>query len=212
VSRRARLDHLLWAGADLDAAVAELEARSGVRALPGGSHPELGTRNALARLGEGVFLEVIAPDPALAQGVFAERLAALAAPELLMWVARTDDAAALAVRAHEGGYGALVTDGSRTRPDGGVVRWRNVFVTGHGAGTLVPFFIEWSGDGHPSRDAPAGLELAAFRIEGTRPQALRTVLGALGVAVAVRKGSSDRLVADLRTPKGPLTLASGPAP
>ena len=205
---RAALDHLLWAGPDLDAAVAEFHARSGVRALPGGSHPELGTRNALARLGDGTFLEVIAPDPSLPQGAFAERLSALAAPELLMWAARTDDAPALVARAQAGGYRAIVTDGSRARPDGHVVRWKNVFVTGHGAGALVPFLIQWAGAEHPSLDAPPGLELVSFRIETRLPQALRTVLAALGIAVAVREGPRDRLVAQLDTPKGPITLAS----
>jgi len=208
VQKRARLDHLLWAGPDLDAAVVDLEARSGVRAMPGGSHPELGTRNALARLRDGTFLEVIAPDPSLPQGAFAERLAGLAAPELLMWAARTDDASALVARAHASGYRAVVTEGSRSRPDGRVVRWKHVFVTGHGAGTLVPFFVEWADAGHPSRDAPPGLELVSFRIEVSVPQTLRTVLGALGVTVAVRKGPREQLVAELDTPKGRITLAS----
>jgi len=202
------LDHLLWAGADLDAAVADLEARSGVRAVSGGSHPELGTRNALARLGDRAYVEVIAPDPALPQGAFAERLAALPAPELLMWAVRTHDASALVARANASGYGAVVTEGSRSRPDGRVLRWKQIFVTGHGAGPLVPFFIEWLDAEHPSLDAPAGLALASFRIEGPLPHALRTVFAALGLAVAVRKAPRERLVAELDTPKGPITLAS----
>jgi hypothetical protein len=212
VRKRALLDHLLWAGADLDAAVADLEARSGVRALPGGSHPELGTRNAVARLGDGAYVEVIAPDPSLPQGAFGERLAGLAAPVLLMWAARTNDASALLARANASGYRAIVTEGSRSRPDGRVLRWKQVFVTGHGAGTLVPFFVEWGDAEHPSRDAALGLELVSFRIEGPVPQTLRMVLGALGVAVAVRKGPHERLVAELDTPKGPITLASAVSP
>jgi hypothetical protein len=202
------LDHLLWAGADLEGAVADLEARSGVRAVSGGSHPELGTRNALARLGDRAYVEVIAPDPSLPHGAFAERLAGLAAPELLMWAVRTHDASALVARAHASGYGAVVTEGSRSRPDGRVLRWKQIFVTGHGAGPLVPFFIEWLDAQHPSLDSPPGLALAAFRIEGPLPHALRTVFAALGLAVAVRKAPRERLVAELDTPKGRITLAS----
>ncbi len=45
------LDHLVYATPDLDATVAELERRLGVRAAVGGRHPGLGTRNRLVGLG-----------------------------------------------------------------------------------------------------------------------------------------------------------------
>ena len=204
----ATVDHLLWGSRDLDGAVDALHARSGVRAAPGGRHPELGTHNALARLAYRVFLELIAPDPDLVPGEFARRLGALAAPTLVMWAARTSDATATAARAREAGYAAVLTDGHRIRPDGTVVRWVNVFVSGHGAGTLVPFFVEWRG-GHPAADAPAGLALASFALETPQPAAVRTVLDALGVKVAVRKGARDRLLATIDGAREPLVL-SGP--
>lgn len=211
MTKRAALDHLLLAGPDLDAAITALESHTGVRAVAGGSHSDLGTRSAFVRLGDHHFVEVVAPDPALSHGVFAARLGDLEGPQLLMWAAHTDNAAAVIARADEAGYRAVVTDASRTRPDGGVVRWRNVFVTGHGAGALVPFFVEWPRGEHPSHDAPPGLTLTSFRIEGPRPEALRIVFDALGIAVSVRNGPHERLVAELETPKGPLTLASVPS-
>lgn len=205
------LDHLLWAGPDLAAAVEDLQEQSGVRAAPGSSHRDLGTHDALVCLGGGVFLEVIAPDPSLPQGAFAKQLSRLGGPVLMTWAAKTADAAALAARAEAAGYRAVVTEGRRSRPDGTVARWKNVFVTGHGAGTLVPFFVEWADDAsHPSADAPVGLDLVAFRIEVPRPAALRAVLEALGVTVSLRKGPRDRLVAEIATPRGPMTLSGPP--
>jgi hypothetical protein len=206
--RRAALDHLLLAGPDLDAATAALEARTGVRAVPAGSHDELGACSAIARLGDHTFLEVVGPDPAHAHGVFAKRLEHLEGPQLLMWAAHTENADGIVARATEAGYHAVLTESRRTRPDGGVVSWRSVFVNGHGAGALVPFFVEWRPGEHPSREAPAGLSLVSFRIEGPQAEALKVVLDALDVSVTVRHGSEERLVAELATPKGPLTLAS----
>jgi hypothetical protein len=205
----ATLDHLLWASADLDSAVAELYARTGVQAVSGGSHPELGTRNALARLGKRRYLEVLAPDPTLPAGPLALQLGRLSAPVLLMWAARCRDAVATAARAEAAGYRTVVVPGERARPDGRRIRWTNVFVSGHGAGTLVPFFIEWKRGGHPAEDTPAGLVLKAFAIETPRPETLSAVLAALDAKVTVRAGACDRLVAALDSPRGRVEL-TGP--
>jgi len=202
----ATCDHLLWGAADLDAAVAELAERTAVRATAGGQHPDLGTHNAIAALGGKRFLEVIAPDPALQPGALARQLAGLKTPRLIMWAARTPSAAAAAARAKAEGYQAAVIEGHRQRPDGTVVRWTNVFVSDHGGGTLVPFFIEWHGGSHPAEDGATGLRLRTFRAETPQVEGLRAVLKALDVRLAVRKGASARLVAVLDTPRGRVEL------
>ncbi|MCW5892280.1 MAG: VOC family protein [bacterium] len=205
----ATCDHLLWAGPDLGRAVAGMARRTGIRPTFGGHHPDLGTQNAIAALGRRRFLEVIAPDPSLPAGALARRLAALPAPTLLMWAAATPSAAAIAARAEAEGYTSVVVDGHRPRPDGSIVRWTNVFVSGHGAGPLVPFFIEWHDGGHPASDAPSGLRLRSFAAETPQPAALRAVFEALEVRLPVRRGPAARLVALLDTPRGPVEL-SGP--
>ena len=205
----ATCDHLLWGAADLDAAVAALAARTHVLAAPGGRHPDLGTHNAIAALGRKCFLEVLAPDPTLVPGALAARLAALRTPALIMWAARTTSAAGTAARAEAEGYGAAVIDGHRARPDGTVVRWKNVFVTGHGGGTLIPFFIEWLDGAHPADDAVTGLRLRTLRAETPQAEALRAVLDALDVRLTVRRGPVARLVAVLDTPAGRVEL-TGP--
>jgi len=59
-----RVDHLVYAVPDLDAAVSDLERRLGVRAAPGGQHPGRGTSNALIAPGPDSYLALPAPDPA----------------------------------------------------------------------------------------------------------------------------------------------------
>ena len=204
----ATLDHLLWGGPHLDTALDTLEQLTGVRAARGGQHPELGTHNALAALGTRTFIEVIAPDPALPAGALARRLQKLEAPALLMWAATTENATETAAQATAQGYQVAVIDGHRPRPDGHIARWTNVFVSGHGAGILVPFFIQWTTPSHPATDAPNGLRLTSLHAETPQPAALKAVLEALDVKIAVRKGAVARLVAVLHTPRGPVTLAS----
>ena len=205
----ATLDHLVWAARDLDHAVEQLYECSGVRAIPGGQHPDLGTHNALARLGVRTYLEVLAPDPSLRAGTLARQLDALQAPALLMWAARTRDAAATAVCAQAAGYGSTIVEGRRTGIGGEELSWTNVFVSRHGAGTLIPFFIQWRAARHPAAHATEGMRLTSFFIETLRPESLRAVFAALDVKVSVRKGPRDRLVARLDTPRGPVEL-TGP--
>jgi len=58
-----RIDHLVYAAPDLDAAVAAVERRFGVRAAGGGQHVGQGTHNRLLALGPATYLEIVAPDP-----------------------------------------------------------------------------------------------------------------------------------------------------
>src|SRR5689334_16080426 len=59
-----QLDHITVAADNLAAGVAHAEAALGVKIPFGGAHPLMGTHNHLLRLGDSLFLEIVAPDPA----------------------------------------------------------------------------------------------------------------------------------------------------
>jgi Glyoxalase-like domain len=54
-----RIDHVIFAAADLDAAAALIEAEHGLRAAGGGRHDGMGTHNRIVPLGRG-YLELLA--------------------------------------------------------------------------------------------------------------------------------------------------------
>jgi hypothetical protein len=198
-----QVDHLVYAAQDLDTAVHHLEANLGILAAPGGSHPGIGTRNALLGLGPGTYLEVIAPDPG-------QPAPAMPRPfgiddhrpdRLVGWAISCEDidAAIAASRAHGYDPGEPV-DMERSDPSFGLLRWR--LTLNALAGGPVPFLIAWGTTAHPARTAPAGLVLDELRIEHPAPTALNATLTALDADVAVFPAQRPGLVARISGPLG----------
>jgi len=204
------LDHILLGANDLDAGVLEVEGKAGVRPAGGGSHPGVGTRNALLSLGPERYLEVIAPDPK--QKIAASKrygdLGGLKQPRLLTWAAHTRDIDGLAERLRKEGIAAEgPTDGSRVRPDGKVLRWRTLRLEDNRGG-LIPFFIQWGTDTvHPSVDAPGGCKLVSFDLRTPHWQ-MDDLFRKLGLEVEVRNGPAALLRARIAGLHGEFELTS----
>lgn len=210
----ALLDHILLGCNDLDAGIAFVEERTGVRAVFGGVHPGRGTRNALVSLGEQHYLEVIAPDPGQdsVQPFVARQLATLKdlkTPRLIGWAVHPGDVESLAKKLREAGIATEgPTPGSRTRPDGRVLKWKSLVLADDRQGTL-PFFIEWSADSaHPSVDAPGGCRLEHFAVAGPDPAELAQTLHRLGIDAPVERGEKPQLRARIAGPKGKFAVSS----
>jgi hypothetical protein len=209
-----QLDHITVAAESLRAGVAHAEAALGVSIPFGGVHPLMGTHNHLLRLGEALFLEIIAPDPAagplprrrwfsLDDPKLRTELAA--SPRLLTWVVATDDIeAALRRVPHAAGPAVTLTRGDLkwlmgVSPDG-AMRFDGGF----------PTLIEWPRGPHPASRMPdLGCSLAALEI--THPEAetigrsLRPFLD--DARVRFSPAEKPRLRATIRTPSGERQLS-----
>ena len=200
----ARIDHLLFAGPDLEAAAQAIAALTGVVPATGGSHPGFGTRNALLALDAGRYLEVIAPDPAQAlAGTLGGALAALPGPRMLTvaFAASGLDAVAGAARAAGAAPGAPI-DMGRTRPDGVRLAWQVLRFEDAARGWAMPFVIDWKDTPHPSASTPAGCALSRLVLTDPAPERLAALLAAIGAEVEVVRGLATGAVAELDTPKG----------
>ena len=206
------LDHLLLGIGDLDQGIAWVEKTTGVKAAVGGTHPGMGTRNALLSLGGRRYLEIIAPDPAQKEFRFSIDVRKLSEPRVITWAAGTTDIEALAKRARAAGLEVFgPREGSRARPDGRMLAWKTLGIQntlGADGVEPIPFFIEWAaGSVHPSQDSPAGCELQELAIAHPQPDAVAGMLEKLGVRSDVKKADRARLTAQIQTPKGKAGLS-----
>lgn len=203
------IDHLVYATPDLEATVAALREDWGIIPTPGGRHTGRGTRNALLDLGDGVYLEIIGPDPD--QGPPPQPRAfgidGLAAARLVTWAAKAPGIDSRVERAKEAGYDpGVVFAMTRATPGGDVLRWkltRRDDLPGDG---LVPFLIDWGDTVHPSRTSARGCRLVSLTAEHPSPGAVQPILEALAVDLRVDEGPHARLIARIATPRGPREL------
>jgi TusA-related sulfurtransferase len=207
------LDHLVVAALTLEAGVDHVFRSLGVAIPPGGAHPLMGTHNHLMQLGEGVFLEVIAPDPArqpqrarwyaLDDEVMQAKLRV--SPRLISWVVRTDDLAA-SLRA------APAVAGEAVRATRDSLSWL-IAVAPDGAMPFdgaFPTLIEWPrGDLPSARMADLGCRLRLLEVAHPDAPAIADALGRMFAddRVKLTAGPEARLVATIATPRGVRRLA-----
>src|SRR5213080_532011 len=141
------LDHVLMPVADLGDGARRLYDRFGLQGIPGGRHPGVGTANVIVPLGRQ-YLELIA---VVDQGEAASRrLGGRVASALkesrrfVAWALRTEDLDAVRARLQGAGWDLpAIVEGSRTRPDGQVLRWRTQDIDTGTEPSAIPFVIEW---------------------------------------------------------------------
>jgi hypothetical protein len=199
-----RIDHILLGTADLDRGSAEFERLTGVKPVFGGKHP-FGTQNALVSLGDGTYLELIAPQPGSSVDLDMADLTKLDHLTPIGWAVSASDIMALKKI-------VPVTDpkaGSRTTPAGAMLRWQ----TANPATAIqgAPFFIAWApGTPHPSTTSPRGCSLVNFDVQTPDADALRPIVSALALnpspRVTVAKTATHSLALDC--PKGRVVFAS----
>lgn len=202
------LDHILWAAPDLDDGMRRIEALTGVKPARGGSHPGLGTRNGLMALGDGLYFEILAPDPAQnLDDNLGGRIAALPRPGLIAFALAGDDLAAARAAAGRAGLSADEPVAmSRTRPDGVRLDWSVMYFRHPSFGEPAPFVIDWGSSPHPSRSTPKGCTLMSFAALHPEPEPLAEAYRALGIPLEVERAAEPGFMARLNSPKGTIVL------
>jgi hypothetical protein len=207
---RSRLDHLVVTAASLAEGVDHVRRELGVDMQAGGEHARMGTHNCLLRLGEKLYLEVIAANPGVRRPdrprwFELDEPESVRTPRLATWVARTDDIDAATAA-------SPVSLGKAEPMSRGNFQW---LITVPGDGRLplqgiAPTLIHWPSKAHPA-DTLKECGCSLIRLEGFHPQAekVAAMLGSIGFEgeFPVSPGETPRLVAHIGTPAGPRRLS-----
>jgi len=206
------LDHIIILVASLTDFEKDFTGRHGVELTKGGAHPHLGTANLLADLGNGAYLEVLGPNPAVVPPTgLGEMLAQRTAPQVASFALQTRHMDAVKTSAEAGGLEFLgPSAGSRRTSDGQLLQWHGAYIRGHRFGDFVPFFIDWGETRHPSETSVSGLELVEFTVMHPDADALAKVYQAIAADIQVVSGDEPGFKLRIRTPRGEFSLESYP--
>lgn len=162
-----RLDHISYVAPhnQLVDVVQRLGSRIGAAFSDGGIHPRFGTRNFILPLKNNHYIEVVCPleHPAAEASPFGRAVSQRASEGggWLTWVVATDDISRV-----ENQLGRTAVEGSRRRPDGKELKWKQIGILGTLEDSQLPFFIQWLTQDHPSTDGRATAEIRQIEIAG----------------------------------------------
>ena len=195
------LDHIAVTCVDLDRGAQWLSAKLGVPFLQGGQHPRFGTHNRLLGLADGLYLEVIAPDPnaQVAGPRWFDLDNAPAEPCWGNWICRSTDIAAMP---------ALT--GPAIAMTRGALNWQ---ITVPADGRLpmqggFPTLIKWAADAnHPAQSLPpSGVRLTQWQIHHPQADELRAQCAMTDPRVHFQTADAVRFVAHFDTPHGAVVI------
>ena len=203
------IDHLVFATNDLREGREQVENLLGIRASPGGSHPGMGTRNALLSLGPRVYLEIIGPDPDQPdfEGERIFGIDAIDGGKLVHWCVRRVGLATFVQLARSRGMelGDAIPL-SRVSAQGDRLDWYLAFPASFGDDCALPFFIDWGTSSHPASSCPRGAELTAFEIQNPDPGKTNDALERLSIEPCALAWPRARLRALIQCPRGEVEL------
>jgi len=205
------LDHITITASTLEAGAKLVESSLGASPQKGGQHPRMGTHNLFLRLGDSIFLEVIACDPN-AKNPERPRWFALdevdkdTPPKLKTWVVRTDNIQSVLEDSSE----AL---GEIEPMNRGENHW---LITIPKNGNLplsggAPALIQWEIKDHPAKKLEDyGLSLSKLQIYHPEPERLISLLSSINLkeSVEILFGDKTKLIAHIDTPNGVRLISS----
>ena len=171
-----RLDHVSYVAShdQISDVVNRIGSQIGTAFIDGGMHPKFGTRNFTAPLLNRQYIEVVCPmdHPATDATPFgrAVKKKAEEGGGWLSWVFNVEDISII-----EDKFGRKAVEGSRKKPDGTELKWKQIGVLNILEDSQQPFYVQWISKDHPSSDGNAYADISEIIISGEQEKILKSL-------------------------------------
>jgi len=176
-----RLDHVSYAAShdQISDVVNRIGSQIGTAFVDGGIHPKFGTRNFTAPLQNGQYIEVVCsldhPATELTPFGRAVKKKSEEGGGWMSWVLAVDNISKI-----ETSFGRSAMDGERKKPNGSILKWRQIGVIEVLEDFSQPFFVEWVSKDHPGKDGAGTADLFEIVFEANQDKSLRTIREHIG--------------------------------
>jgi hypothetical protein len=171
-----RLDHVSYVAShdQISDVVNRIGSQIGTAFVDGGIHPKFGTRNFTAPLHNSQYIEVVCPldHPATELTPFgrAVKKKSEEGGGWMSWVLAVDNISKIETK-----FGRNAMDGERKKPDGSILKWRQIGIIEVLDDFSQPFFVEWISKEHPGKDGTPCASLFEIVFEANQDKCLRTI-------------------------------------
>ena len=171
-----RLDHVSYVAShdQISDVVNRIGSQIGTAFVDGGIHPKFGTRNFTAPLLNGQYIEVVCPldHPATDATPFGRAVKKKSAEGggWMSWILATDDISKV-----EAIFSRSAIDGERKKPNGSILKWKQIGVLEVLEDFSQPFFVEWISTEHPSKDGNAFAKISEIVLEADKAKMHKSV-------------------------------------
>ncbi len=191
----------------MENAIIEFEDKLGVRPVFGGVHSSFGTKNALIKLDNGTYLELLAADESNTQAVLPRwmGLDLLKENQITRWAMRSSqlNADSLLLKSINPEMG-LIREGSRNLPSGGQLQWDLIMPLSHPEVELLPFMVNWDKSKLHPTDVLKQTDCRLIELFGMHPtpEKFKNTFKQLDIDFRITKSSEVKLKAIIECPKG----------
>ncbi len=203
------IDHIVYVCSDLENEIQRFQKILGIKISYGGRHLDKGTHNALFRIGERSYFELLAPDPERDTEIDVQWLGAGEANEhrISAWCVQPDDISqALEFMNEESKYNYALYPGSRKKSDGSILSWKLGLCDKMMKTDVFPFLIDWAESQHPSSSLPLICNLESLKISHACPEKVLKITEHLNIRVDVEKKDTPSIQASISCPNGLIVI------
>ena len=164
-----RLDHVSYVAShdQISDVVNRIGSQIRTAFVDGGIHPKFGTRNFIAPLLNGQYIEVVCPieHPATDSSPFGElvRKKVSSGGGWMSWTFSVDNMEII-----ENELERKANHGQRKKPNGDLLIWDQIGILSTSINPTYPYFINWKSEQHPSKDGAGNTKIRRIHLTGEK--------------------------------------------